>query len=261
MIKKSVALFLLLVSSAAAFSQEAEPGKRPDIPGNFALDFGFNRLLDEPNDLEYGFWGSRTANIYYQYHIRIGQSKFSFHPGIGLGMERFKLQGFKDFLPSDTIQRNVPTLIYDGEGNTILAEAVRVIYDGDSLGQPDWSNSYTTKKSMLVLNYLDIPVEFRFSVNPDDPARSFKVALGGRIGYLIGAKTKLKYEENGNTKKLKNEQRFNLNPFRYSAYTRIYLGNFSLFGYYNFSPMFKEGKGPMQTNTTSYTVGISLSGL
>lgn len=261
MIKKSAILFLLVAAASAAVAQESKSGRRPDMPGNFVIDFGFNRLVEEPNELKYGFWGSRTANVYYLYDIRIGQSKFSLHPGIGLGMERYKFQRFKEFLPSDTIQRNVPTLGYDAEGNTRFIEAVRTIYDGDTLGQPNWSGSYSTKKSMLVMNYLDIPLEVRYSLNPDDPSRSVKFALGGRVGYLLGSHTKLKYEEDGDTKKIKNKQRYNLNPFRYSAYARFYIGNFSFFGYYNFSPVFKDDTGPMQTKTTSYTVGISISGL
>lgn len=260
MTTKSIALLVLLGCSAVAFGQESDRGKRPDVPGNIAIDLGFNRLMENPNDLEYGFWGSRTVNVYYQYHIRIGQSKFSFHPGIGLGMERFKLHGFKDYYPSDTVQRGVPTLIYDGTGNTVFAEALHVVYDDDSLAQPNWSGTYETKKSMLTMNYLDIPVEFRYSLKPDDPARSVKFAVGGRVGYLIGAHTKLKYKENSDTKTLKNAQRFNLSPIRYSAYAKIYIGNFSFFGYYNFNPLFENGKGPQQTKTNSYTVGISLSG-
>jgi hypothetical protein len=40
--------------------------------------------MDKPNELKYGLWGSRTLNLYYQYDMRIGKSKFSFHPGVGL---------------------------------------------------------------------------------------------------------------------------------------------------------------------------------
>jgi len=259
MINRQAALLFLVTITSTAFAQGTDDGKRPDVPGHIALDFGFNRLIDEPNDLDYAFWGSRTINLYYQYDLRFGGSKFSFHPGIGLGMERYKLLAFKDFLPNDTIQRGVPTLLYDADGNTVFREAAHYIYDADTLNQPDRSGTYATKKSMLALNYLDIPVEFRYTLNPDDPSRSFKVAIGGRVGYLLGAHTKLKYKENGELKKLKNNQDFNLNPIRYGAYMKVYIGRFSFFGYYNVSPLFEEGKGPLQTKATSYTVGISLA--
>ena len=112
---------------------------------------------------------------------------------------------------------------------------------------------------MLAMNYLDVPMEVRFNSNPDDPARSFKVAIGGRVGYLIKAHTKIKYKEDGDLKKVKNHQDFNLSKVRYSAYLRIYMGNFNIFGYYNLNPMFEDKKGPGLTKAQSFTVGISLA--
>jgi hypothetical protein len=264
MIKKISSLALLIAISTAVMGQSAEKTKkygRPDIPGTFVMDLGFNRLTEKPNDLKYGLWGSRTLNVYYYYDMRIGTSKFSFHPGIGFGMERFKLISSTYVLPGDTItrKRTSPTLIFDDAGNTTFMDAGRVIYDGDTLGGPDFSNSYRTKKSMLVMNYLDIPVELRFSLRPDDPGRSFKIAIGGRVGYLLGSHTKIKYKEDGDMKKFKDKQNFNLSPFRYSAYMRIYFGNFNIFGYYNLNPVFQDGKGPMQTKAASYTIGVSLA--
>jgi hypothetical protein len=159
MIKKIASLLVLIAFSAAVVAQSTEKTKkygRPDIPGTFLIDLGFNRLTDKPNELKYGFWGSRTMNVYYQYDMRIGNSKFSFHPGIGLGMERFKLLRSKHYtyLPTDTLTRvrTSPTLAYDTDGNTIFMDAARVIYDGDTLGGPNYSSSYRTKKSMMVMN-------------------------------------------------------------------------------------------------------------
>lgn len=266
MIKKIASLFVFMALSAAVLAQSAEKTKkygRPDIPGTFLIDLGFNRLTEKPNELKYGFWGSRTMNVYYQYDMRIGKSKFSIHPGIGLGMERFKLLRSTDITitPTDTITRTRtnPTLAFDGDGNTIFMEAARVIYDGDTLGGPNYSATYRTKKSMMVMNYLDIPVEIRFSLRPEDPGRSFKIAIGGRVGYLLGSHTKIKYREDGDLKKFKDNQNFNLSPFRYSIYTRIYLGNFNIFGYYNLNPLFEEGKGPGATKTQTFTIGVSLA--
>jgi hypothetical protein len=259
MIKKLIPLALLITLCSGAIAQTEKKTGRPDIPGTFVMDLGINRLTEKPNELKYGLWGSRTVNVYYLYDIRIGKSKFTFHPGIGLGMERFKFQSFKEYFPTDTLSRVNPTLIYDAQGNTKFIEASHFIYDADSLGQPDYSESYSTKKSMLAMNYLDIPVELRFNTNPDDPARSFKVAIGGRAGYLINGHTKIKYKEDGDLKKVKNHQDFNLSKFRYSVYLKVYMGNFNIFGYYNLNPMFEGNKGPGQTKGSSYTVGISLA--
>lgn len=260
---QKLACLLLLVAAASSVSlaQSAEKRKgRPDIPGTFLIDLGVNRLIKAPNDLKYGLWGSRTINTYYLYDMRIGKSKFSFHPGIGLGMEHFKLQSFNQYLPNDTIKRLNPTLILDSDGNTAFINGGNYLYDGDTLKQVTYPATLGIKKSLLALTYVDVPFEFRFSTNPDDPSRSFKAAIGGRVGYLLGSHTKMKYKENGEFKKLKNEQNFNLSPFRYSVSLRIYIGNFNFFGYYNLNPLFKEDKGPMKTKTNSFTVGFSLAG-
>jgi len=261
MLKRYVALAGFLLLSLSAFAQETSEKKtgRPDIPGTFVVDLGLNRMSDKPLGLDYGLWGSRTLNLYYQYDMRIGNSKFSFHPGIGLGNERFKMLSFQKYLPSDTVTRSNPTLIYDANGNTTFVEASRFIYDGDTLGTPDWSLTYETRKSMLVLSYLDIPLELRFSVKPDDPARSFKIGVGARFGYLIGSHTKLKYREDGEKKIMKVRDDFNLNPIRYGGFVKIYFGNFNMFTYVNLSTLFRDGRGPGGTDATVYTIGLSLS--
>jgi hypothetical protein len=261
MTSKFASLIILLLLTTAAFGQNTEPTKktkRPDIPGTFVVELGVNRLTSKPNDLKYGLWGSRTANVYYQYDMRILKSKFSFHPGIGLSMERFKLMSYNQYYTNDTVRLNNPTLIFDNVGNSRFADFGHVLYDGDTLGQINWSNSMSTKKSMLTMTYLDVPLELRFSTKPEDPARSFKIAIGGRVGYLLNASTKVRYKENGDIKKLQNHQDFNLTRLRYGAHMKVFFGNFALFGYYNLTPLFKANKGPAGTDTQTYTVGFAL---
>jgi hypothetical protein len=89
------------------------------------------------------------------------------------------------------------------------------------------------------------------------------VAIGGRIGYMYDSFTKIKYKEDSETKKLKDKQDYNLTKLRYGVSAKIGLGNFSLFGYYNLTNLFEDGKGPYLKNTQkdfpTFTVGISLS--
>lgn len=256
MIKKYASIAILVTLAYGAIAQTTEPATkktaRPDIPGTFTLELGVNRMTEQADKLKHGLWGSRTLNVYYQYDMQIAKSKFSFHPGIGFGMERFKLL-------SASLGKTNPTLTYDANGNTIFVPSANYIYDGDTLGQIDLSGSYRTKKSMLAMNFIDIPVELRFSTNPDDPARSFKIGVGGRVGYLINAHTKIRYREDGEIKKLKDQQDFNLSRFRYGVFMKVYIGNFNFFGYYNLNPLFESNKGPAQTKAQIYTIGISLS--
>src|SRR6267142_4434814 len=87
-------VFVLLPSllmSVSVLAQTTKKVARPDIPGTFVFDFGFNRARLVPPNFIQGFWGSRTVNLYYQYPLRIARTKFSFVPAIGVSMDRFKL--------------------------------------------------------------------------------------------------------------------------------------------------------------------------
>lgn len=119
------------------------------------------------------------------------------------------------------------------------------------------------KKYKLMTTYLEAPVELRFSARPEDNKRSFKVALGVKVGTLVGAVVKGKNLENRNgntvlsyTAKEKSKRFFNQN--RLSATARIGYGSFSLFGSYALTPLFKEGQAP---TIRPLTVGLTLSGL
>jgi hypothetical protein len=90
--------------------------------------------------------------------------------------------------------------------------------------------------------------------------RSFSVALGGRVGILTDAFTKVRFKDNGETVKIKDKSNHGINPFRYGIYTRIGVGGFSWFAFYNLSPMFEKGKGPLGRDMNSLTVGISING-
>ncbi|ELR70309.1 hypothetical protein C900_03994 [Fulvivirga imtechensis AK7] len=211
---------------------------RPDIPGTFLIDIGWNLLQSEPSTLELSLMGSRTLNMYYYYDMPIGNSNFVFMPGIGVGLNRFKFD-------------NDVTLVHaqDTDGNDVVA--VSDLSTG--LAGAD------IKKSMLIANYIDIPIEFRFYANPDDKKRSFNVSVGGRAGIRFSSHTKLKYELDGENVKTKNKRDFGLNRFRYGLTGRIGIGGFNLFYYHSLSEMFDGG--PFGTeNTSNITVGLSFTG-
>jgi hypothetical protein len=240
MIKKITVFCLLLALSIPAISQETTTKKRtgrPDLPGTFVLELGLNHPRKAIDDFNTGFWGSRSLNIYYTYDIRILKSDFSFVPGIGVSLERWKfVNGYVLGNFSDSLKMNDP----------------------DDLGIPG------VKKSQLVTNYIEVPLEFCYRVNPEDPARSFKIALGARFGYLFDSFAKVKYKEEGEVKKFKDKQDFELSKFRYALTARIGLGNVSVFGYYNMTPMFEKGKGPVdpeigQKDFNTFTIGLSLA--
>ena len=234
------ALLVCLIYSAQA-QEKQRKAYRPDIPGFFMVDFGFNFPSSPPANFNSGFWGSRTLNLYYHYPVRIGESKFSYNPGAGFSFERFKL----------TNNYTLP-LQPGSDGSFAL------------ISPTNFNANWAFKKSMIVSNYFDLmPVEFRYDTNPKDVSRSFSFAVGGRVGVLIESHTKIKYSASGVSGNpiYKDKQQHGINPFRYSAYGRIGIGNFNLFGYYNFSPYFADSKGPDLTKMTTMTFGISINGL
>jgi hypothetical protein len=232
--KLGILLILITLGSIAVAQGNTEVPKkkgRPNIPGTFQVDFGLN-LPSEKAGFNTSFMGSTTINVYYFYDKRIGKSKFSIHPGIGLGLERYKFNNDK-------------TLGYNDGRDTVSMVP---------------SMLPNLRKTKLITNYVDIPVEVRFSTRPDDPNRSFKVSLGFKFGILYDSFTKQKYSEEGETKKIKDKQNFNLFPFRYGPYLRVGGGNISVYAQYSISPVFRPGIGPGgRENINNFTVGVSLA--
>jgi len=257
MIRK-IGTLALFLASLATFAQTDAPssatpapstpastsGKRysrPDIPGTFALEIGVNRAMGTPAKFDQGFWGSRTLNVYYTYDMRLFKSRFFFVPGVGFSFERYK------FVNGRTL----------GYANTNATEVS--LLTGTEAGYP-----VNLKKSMLVTNYFEVPVEIKYMTRPEDPNRSFRISVGGRIGYMYDAFTKVKFTEDGENKKVKNNQNYNLTRLRYGLSAHVGIGNISLFSYYNFTPLFEDRKGPKNDDTTNttittFTIGLSLA--
>jgi hypothetical protein len=248
--KRSAFVFLFVLFFVSALAQEAETPvkKKPNLPGIFLVDLGVNRGLNTPENFKQGFWGSRTVNVYYQYPIRIGRTRFSFNPGAGLSLERWKFTNGATLI--DTVE------LVSFPNGAPAAEQVEQY----NLLSPARIYPKLAKKSMLVTNYFEIPIEFRYDTKPEDIARSFNVAIGGRIGILYDAFTKIKYNDLGETVKYKNKLNHGVNPIRYGVYSRIGIGSFSFFGFYNLSEMFEKDKGPEGTTMNTMTFGISLNG-
>jgi hypothetical protein len=216
-----------------------EKAGRPDIPGDLMIEFGYNWVKDHTPGIGFNTLGSRTFNAYYLYEKNLGESAFSFHPGIGIGTEKY------------AFEQNL-TLGYglDSIGNDeVQYVALDSIY---GIG-----TSY--KKSQINANYFDIPIEFRWRSKKYDPKGSFKVTVGGKVGFLFGSKTKVKYAENGETKKTKQKETFELNAIRYGVYGKVGYGGFSAFYYYSLSDLFNKDKGPMRTTMYPMTFGLSLA--
>jgi hypothetical protein len=118
------------------------------------------------------------------------------------------------------------------------------------------------KKYKMNLGYLEVPIELRYSSNPSNMNSGFKAAIGAKVGTIIDAKTKAKVDRDadgnsGYTYKVKDKQFFN--SYRLAGTLRLGYGNFTAFGTYTLTEMFKEGQGPL--GIRPWTIGLTLSGL
>jgi len=241
-------LFVLLTICAFAQDEPVKKTHKPTIPGTFMVDLGVNQAIGKPDTWKQGTWGSRTMNLYYQYSMRFGRSKFSFNPGIGVSMERWKFKNGATLI--DTVEL---VSFPNGAASPNQVEQYNLLSPTRTIGQ-------LAKKSQLIANYIEVPIEFRFDTSPEDIARSFNVAIGGRVGYLFDAKTKLKFKTDGEIEKYKVKQEHGLEKFRYGIYTRIGVGGFNWFAFYNLTDVFQKGKGPLGKDFNSLTFGISING-
>ncbi len=119
------------------------------------------------------------------------------------------------------------------------------------------------KKYKVATAYLEAPIELRWVKNPKNVDKSFKIALGGKVGTLLSASTKGKTLQTstgsavGNyTEKVKSKSYFNSSRIALTA--RVGYGHFSAFAQYQFTTVFKEN---LAAAVNPYGIGIAISGL
>ncbi|MEP1097034.1 MAG: outer membrane beta-barrel protein, partial [Cyclobacteriaceae bacterium] len=219
-------LFGFVLTLSFLFSAAQEDGfTRPDIPGEVMIDIGFNSWSVTPDTLDRKGWASKSLGIYYAKRYRIS-NKFSFLPGIGLGLEKMGFESGVTFQDSALFYTRVP-------------------YTGIT-------------KNKIAFTYLDIPVELRFHPKGTEDGEGFFVSAGGMFGLKMGAHTKIKYDEGDGVKKLKETGKFNLESFRYGYQVRIGFKGVHLFYKKYLSNAFKE---PIQgADPTMKTIGINVTG-
>ena len=125
----------------------------------------------------------------------------------------------------------------------------------------DSSNHF--KRYKLSTSYLEAPVEFRYASKHLEPNKSWKLAVGVKVGVLVNAHTKgvTLEDKNNNTldsysEKEKNNKFFN--STRLMATARAGYGIFSLFVSYQLNNVIKDVAGPPMK---LFQAGFTISGL
>jgi len=211
---------------------------QPDVPGALVIEVANNILSNAPDNMKLNQWASWTVNIYYMYEMNFGESAFSFNPGFGLGLEHFRFN--ENYTLTNT----------NDDFNTVVTPLRVALPNADVYRRSSWGQYF-----------LDVPFEFRWYAKKEFKRKSFKIAVGGKVGFRFDSKTKVVYDEfDSKKKKLKNKQNFNFISPRYGVYGRVGFGAISLYYYYSLTEVFKNKRGPNETRAQNMMVGISISG-
>ncbi len=241
--RKTLLLSLFILSAISLFAQDEPKPETKKQPANlrarandhFLLQIGATNWAGIPDSINTKGL-SRSFNMYFMFDFPFKSSpKLSVGIGVGVGTDNIYFDktyvGIKDITSTLRFQ--------------------------------DLSDTNHFKKYKLTTTILEAPLELRFSSNPATPNKSYKVALGIKVGALLKAQTKGKTWQNASggtliayTEKQTSKRFFNSN--RFVATARLGYGVLGLFGSYQLNTLFKEGFGP---DVRPYTIGISLSGL
>ncbi len=175
-----------------------------------------NTWLNTPPDMKM-MPVSVGAEAYYMSPVIGKNSSLSIALGVGIGVNNF-------------------------HNNCIPYDSLDVTYFKQIPGEFEYI------KNKITTAYVDIPLEIRFRTKPDLKKRNFKVAIGGKIGYMISNYIKYKGEDfrAGSNKmvKFKEYNLDNLLQYRYGTFLRLGYGKINLIVNYTLSSLFEKDKGP-----------------
>lgn len=245
--KKLITLSLALALVLPLFAQDstiAKPKKKDWSKLNlsnrandhFMLQVGYNGWASMPDTVDTkGI--PRSFNMYFMFDFPFKTSP-RFSVGIGLG------------LATDNFYLDKMTVDISGESSS-------------SFSFTSVSGTNYFKKYKIATTYLELPVELRFAADPENTNKSWKLAVGGKVGTLLSAMTKGKNlmsstgaTLNSYTEKIKSKRYFN--STRLSVTGRVSKGIFGIYGTYQINNFIKDGEGP---DIRPFQIGISISGL
>lgn len=85
--------------------------------------------------------------------------------------------------------------------------------------------------------------------------QGFRIGLGAYAGYRLGSHTKVKFRQDGDTDKDKDNSSFFLENWRYGLRLRVGIRGLDLFANYDLNEMFSSGRGP---ELNAFSFGIIL---
>ncbi|MFT3903090.1 MAG: outer membrane beta-barrel protein [Niabella sp.] len=204
---------------------------------HFMLQLGYLMWNNAPDSINTkGF--SRSVNMYFMFDVPFkSMQQLSVGAGLGIG--------------SDHVMFNRTFVDVKGRTGSLRFNEN---YYGDS--------SYF-KKTKLMTSYLEAPIELRYVKDPENSDKSFKAAVGVKVGMLLksGTRNKMLRNKSGGTVNdylLKEASKNYFNGMRVVGTARIGYGHFSLYGSYQITNVLKSGAGP---TINPMAIGLTFSGL
>ena len=221
------------VRTAERKAKQEEKANRA-VHSNFDIDLGLNALTNKQRDLNGNALdlrpvASRYISLNWHYDIRLGRK------GSALFLRTGPELAFNNYMLDNNYQ------FVNLNGITVLQKPAEV---GRNL-----------EKSKLSVSSINLPLMPMLSFQDRKGHDSFRIGAGGFVGYRLGSHTKLKYEDDGSTKKDKDRGSYNLEDFQYGVQGTIGIRSIDLFAKYNLNNVFKDNRGP-QAQTISF--GLSL---
>jgi hypothetical protein len=231
-------MFLNAQTAATTGSKKLDLTGRP--ADHFMFQFGTDTWTSRPDSVKLGGGLSRHFNLYFMYDKPFATNpKYSVAFGAGVGTTNifFDNRTFVDV---------------KSPANTLPFRHI------DSL-----SNHFSKFKVTTI--YLEAPVELRYFSDPAHPGKSWKAAVGFKLGTLIKAYSKGKnmVSNTGNSingkgyvQKESNKRFFNATDVALTG--RVGYGVFSLDLGYQVNGVLRDGYGPLMNK---FSVGFTISGL
>lgn len=243
---KKILLLLTVLIGVSAMAQTTDTKKKDfkkiDLSNrakdHLMLQYGGDAWTNRPDSVRTGGGFSRHFNLYFMMDRPFKNNpKMSLAFGAGIGSSN---------------------IFFNNVNVNIKATTARLPFSiADSVNRFD--------KFKVTNIYFEIPVELRYYTKPADPNKSWKFALGVKVGTLINTHSKGKNLVNkfgqsvyGKSYIQKESFRKYFNPTAIALTGRIGYGIFSLQGSYQVTSVLREGAGPAMNR---YTIGVAISGL
>jgi hypothetical protein len=208
--------------------------KRP--ADHFMFQLGYDNWANAPDSANIqGF--NRSANFYFMFDFPFKTDpRLSIGAGIGIG--------------SSNIFFHNQEVLVAAVGNPTLAF-------------PDEEGGNHFKKYKLVTTYLEVPLELRFALDPEHMDKSWKFAVGAKVGLMLSAYTKGKTLQTGAGQTIgnyieKESSKQYFSTTKLAATARISYGVFGVFGQFQVNSLIKASAGQA---VFPFSFGIMLSGL